>query len=96
MIIFILIQNTNTLDVKICPQSCLLFIFGQVMKAIAELSSMSETQVGGLIREQFPPNTPPAGRARAREPAPLWWKQNYRVVDLLVNYICLIFTSNVC
>ncbi len=87
MIIFILIQNTNTLDVKICPQSCLLFIFGQVMKAIAELSSMSETQGGGLIREQFPPNTTPAGRARAREPAPLRWKLNYRVVDLLVNYI---------
>ncbi len=34
-IIFIKIQNTNTLDVKICPQSCLLFVFGQVMKAIA-------------------------------------------------------------
>ncbi len=33
--VFIKIQNTNTLDVKTCPQSCLLFVFGQVMKAIA-------------------------------------------------------------
>ncbi len=30
--VFIKIQNTNTLDVKKCPQSCLLFVFGQVMK----------------------------------------------------------------
>ncbi len=35
MIIFIKIQNTNTLDVKICPQSGLLFVVEQVMKAIA-------------------------------------------------------------
>ncbi len=28
-------SNTNTLDVKICPQSCLLFVFGQTVKAIA-------------------------------------------------------------
>ncbi len=34
-IIFIKIQNTNTLDVKICPQICLLFVFGQTVKAIA-------------------------------------------------------------
>ncbi len=33
--VFIKIQNTNTLDVKTCPQSCLLFVFGQVMKGIA-------------------------------------------------------------
>ncbi len=33
--VFIKIQNTNTLDVETCPQSCLLFVFGQVMKAIA-------------------------------------------------------------
>ncbi len=55
---------------------------------------MSEAQGGGLIRDQFPLNTPPA---RAREPAPLLSKQNYRVVDLLVNYVCLMFnlTSDV-
>ncbi len=51
------------------------------------ISSMSETQGGGLIREQFPSNTTPA---RAREPAPLWWKQNYRVDDLLVNYVLIV------
>ncbi len=34
-IIFIKIQNTNTLDVKICPQIGLLFVFGQTVKAIA-------------------------------------------------------------
>ncbi len=33
--VFIKIQNTNTLDVKTCPQSCLLFVVEQVMKAIA-------------------------------------------------------------
>ncbi len=49
---------------------------------------MSEAQGGGLNREKFPPNTTPA---RAREPAPLRWKQNYSVVDLLLNYVCLIF-----
>ncbi len=27
----------------------------------------------------------------AREPAPLRWEQNYRAVDLLVNYIGLMF-----
>ncbi len=31
-IIFIKIQNTNTLDVKTCPQSCWLFVVEQVMK----------------------------------------------------------------
>ncbi len=35
------------------------------MKAMAFISSMSETQCGSLIRDQFPPNTTPA-RARAR------------------------------
>ncbi len=55
---------------------------------------MSETQGGGLIREQFPPNTTPA---RAREPALLLVETELqRVADLLENYICLIFTSNVC
>ncbi len=29
------IQNTYTLDVKICPQSCLMFVVEQVMKAIS-------------------------------------------------------------
>ncbi len=60
--VFIKIQNTNTLDVKTCPQSCLLFVFGQGMKAIAVHSSMSEAQGGGLIRDQFPSNTTPARR----------------------------------
>ncbi len=31
----ITIHNTNTLDVKICPQSCLRFVFGQTVKASA-------------------------------------------------------------
>ncbi len=83
-IIFIKIQNTNTLDVKICPQICLLFVFRQSKY----ISSMSEMQGGDLICEQFLSNTTPA---RPREPAPLCWKQNYRVVDLLVYYFCLMF-----
>ncbi len=47
-----------------------------------DISSMSETRGGGLIRDQFPPNT-----TRAREPAPLRAKHNYRAVHLLVNYM---------
>ncbi len=51
--VFIKIQNTNTLDVKTCPQSCLLFVFGQVMKAIAvHFVHASEAQGGGLIRDR--------------------------------------------
>ncbi len=57
--VFIKIQNTNTLDVKTCPQSCLLFVFGQVMKAIA-VHFVHEWSAGGLIRDQFPSNTTPA------------------------------------
>ncbi len=49
---------------------------------------MSEAQGGGLIRDQSPPNTTPA---QARESALLRWEQNYRAVDLLVNYISLMF-----
>ncbi len=49
---------------------------------------MSEAQGGGLIRDQFPSNTTPA---QARESEPLRWKHNYRAVDLLVNYIGLMF-----
>ncbi len=45
-------------------------------------------QGGGLIRDQFPSNTTPA---RSREPEPIQWERNYRVVDLLVNYVCLMF-----
>ncbi len=41
------------------------------------ISYMCERQGGGLIREQFPSNTTPA---KVREPAPLLWKQNYRVI----------------
>ncbi len=52
------------------------------------ISTLSEAQGGGLIRDQFPPNMTPA---RAREPEPLRWKHSYRVVDLLVNYVCLMF-----
>ncbi len=61
---------------------------GRLWRQLQYISSMSEAQCCGLIREQYPPNTTPA---RAREPAPLRWKQNYRVVDLLVNYAGLIF-----
>ncbi len=75
-------------DVKICPRSCLLFVFGQVMKAILVNFRHEWSAVSGLIREQFPPITTPA---RAREPVPLRWKHNYRLVDLLVNYVCLMF-----
>ncbi len=57
---------------------------GRLWRQSQYISSMSETQGGGLIREQFPPNTTPA---RPRDPAPLRWK----VVDLLVNYVCLMF-----
>ncbi len=61
---------------------------GRLWRQSQYISYMSEAQGGGLIRDQFPPNTTPAP---AREPAPLRWKQNYRVVDLLVNYVCLMF-----
>ncbi len=44
------------------------FLFlGRLWRQSQYISAMSETQGGGLIREQFPPNTTPA---RAREPAP--------------------------
>ncbi len=47
---------------------------------------MSEAQGGGLIRDQFPAKH---DSSSAWEPAPLRSKQNYRVVELLVNYIGL-------
>ncbi len=63
------------------------------------ISAMSETQGGGLSREQFPPNTTPA---RAREPAPSRWKQNYRewstTSELLlfnVKFLLLMFAKRV-
>ncbi len=59
--VFIKIQNTNTLDVKTCPQSCLLFVFGQVMKAIA-VHFVHERSAERRIRDQSPPNTTPARR----------------------------------
>ncbi len=49
---------------------------------------MSEAQGGGLIRDQSPSNTTPA---QARESALLRWTHDYRVVNLLVNYIGLMF-----
>ncbi len=52
------------------------------MKAIAVHFVMSEAQGGGLIRDQFPPNTTPA---QARESAPLRWKTQLRMVHLLLN-----------
>ncbi len=45
---------------------------------------MSEAQSGGLIRDQFPPNTTPARRESQR-------RYGYRAVHLLVNYIGLMF-----
>ncbi len=48
---------------------------------------MSEAQGGGLIRDQFPPNTTPARRESQRR----YGGNNYRVVHLLVNYIGLMF-----
>ncbi len=49
---------------------------------------MSEAQSGGLIREQFPAEH---DSNSAWEPALLRWKHSYRAVDLLVNYIGLMF-----
>ncbi len=63
-IIFIKIQNANTLDVKICPRSRLLFVLGRLWRKSQYISAMSETQGGGLIREKFPSNATPA---QARE-----------------------------
>ncbi len=80
--VFIKIQNTNTLDVKTCPQSCWLFVFGQVMKAIA-VHFVHEWSAG----RRSDPWAVPAEHdsSSAWEPAPLRSKQNYRVVHLLVN-----------
>ncbi len=50
---------------------------------------MSETQGDGLIREQFPTNTTPAQGAKAS--AVTVETELQRVVDLLVNYLCLMF-----
>ncbi len=86
--VFIKIQNTNTLDVKTCPRSCLLFVFGQVMKAIA-VHFVHEWSAG---RRSYPWSVPVEhDSSSAWEPAPLRWKHNYRVVHLLVNYIGLMF-----
>ncbi len=73
---------------KYVPGAVYCLFRGRLWLQSQYILAMSETQGGGLIREQFPSDTTPA---RVREPAPLWWKQNYRVADLLVNYICLIF-----
>ncbi len=51
------------------------------------ISTLSETQGGGLIRDQFPPNTTPARRESQRR----YGGNSYRAVDLLVNYIGLMF-----
>ncbi len=74
--------------VKYVLRAVYCLFLGRLWRQSQYISSMSETQGGVLIREQFPLNTTPA---RAREPAPLRWEQNYRVVDLLVNYIGLMF-----
>ncbi len=86
--VFIKIQNTNTLDVKTCPQSCLLFVFGQVMKAIAvhfvlEWSAERRSDPWAVPAEH--------DSSSAWESALLRSKQNYRVGHLLVNYIGLMF-----
>ncbi len=62
--------------------------FWSGMKAMQFISCMSETQGGGLIRDQFPTEH---DSSSAWEPAPLRWKHSYRVVHLLVNYIGLMF-----
>ncbi len=85
---FIKIQNTNTLDVKTCPQSCWLFVVEQVMKAIA-VHFVHEWSAG---RRSDPWSVPAEhDSSSAWEPAPLRWKHSYRVVHLLVNYIGLMF-----
>ncbi len=56
-------------------------ILGRLWRQSQYISAMSETH----IREQFLPNTT---SAQVWESAPLRWKRNYSVVDLLVNYIC--------
>ncbi len=87
-IIFIKIQNTNTLNVKTCPQSCWLFVVEQVMKAIA-VHFIHEWSAG---RWSHPWSVPAEhDSSSAREPAPLRWKHSYRAVHLLVNYIGLMF-----
>ncbi len=60
------------------------------------MSAMSETQGGGLIREQFPTEHDSSSGARAS--AVTVETELQRVVDLLMNYFCLMFnfTSNVC
>ncbi len=86
--VFIKIQKTNTLDVKTCHQSCLLFVFGQAMKAIA-VHFVHERSAG----RRADPWAVPAEHdsSSAWESALLRSKQNYRVVHLLVNYIGLMF-----
>ncbi len=87
-IIFIKIQNTNTLDVKTCPQSCLLFVVEQVMKAIV----VHFVHEWSAERRSDPWSVPAKhDSSSAWEPALLRWKHNYRAVDLLVNYIGLMF-----
>ncbi len=49
---------------------------------------MSETQGGGLIREQFLPNATPAQRESS---AVTVETEIQRVVNLLMNYVCLMF-----
>ncbi len=84
--IYLKIQNKNTLDVKTCPQSCLLFVFGQTVKAIA-VNFVHERNTGW---RSYPWSVPAEHESSsAREPALLRWKHNYRVVHLLVNYVFL-------
>ncbi len=86
--VFIKIQNTNTLDVKTCPQSCLLFVVEQVMKVIT-VHFVHEWSAG---RGSYPWSVPVEhDSSSVREPEPLRWKHSYRVVHLLVNYIGLMF-----
>lgn len=45
MILLINIQNINNLDVKICDQSCLMFVYVQVMESVSkQFSSEHENQ----------------------------------------------------
>ncbi len=89
------IQNTNTLDVKTCPQSCWLFVVEQVMKAIA----VHFVHEWSAERRSYPWSVPAEhDSSSAWESAPLRGKQQLQSGPLLLNYIglMLIFTSNVC
>ncbi len=82
-ILFIKIQNTNTLDVKICPQSCLLFVCGQVggNRSIFRRAAVSAVSSSRRTRLQL-------GRESQRRYGGNRITESGR---LQVNYFCLMF-----